>query len=180
MTITCQKILIGTAHRPLQQPVLDRAAIDKHELHLGIATVECWHPGIAGQADAFTLCLDLKGIVLKLAPHDSTQPFKTRIKQITFAGRVIQDCLVVIATQRKTNIRTRHGQAIHDLARIHLFGSRRFQELQTCWRGIEKITHLDPRAIGMGGGFRFALGPAFNHQRPCIFRAAHTAGQTHP
>ena len=180
MAIARQKILIGAAHRPLQQPILDRAAIDKHELHLGIATVQCRHPGIAGQADAFALCLDLKGIVLKLAAHNCAQPFQTRIKQIAFAGRVIQDGFVVIATERKANIRPRHGQSVHDFARIHLFGPRGFQKLQTRGRGIEKIAHLDPRAIRMGRRFRFAFGPAFDRQRPGIFRPAHPAGQSHP
>ncbi len=180
MPVARQKILIGPAHGPLQQPILDRSAINKQELHLRVAAVQGWHPGIAGQADALAFGLDLKGVILKFAAHYRPQPFQPRIEQITFASRVIQNLLVAIPRQGKANIGSCHRQPIHDFTRIHLFGPRGFQEFQARGRGIEKITDLDPRTKRMGGGFRFAFGTAFNRQRPGIFRPADATGQAHP
>ena len=180
MTVARQKILIGPAHRTLQQPVLDRAAIDKHELHLRIAAVQGRHPGIAGQANTFAFGFDLKGVILKFAAHDCPQPFQAGIEQITFAGRVIQNLLVPVPRQGKANIGPGHRQPIHDFARIHLFRPRGFKKLQACRCRIEKVSYLNPRAKRVGGGFRCAFGTTFDRQRPGIFRPAHPAGQAHP
>ena len=89
MTITGQEIGIGAAHRPHQQLVAHRAAINEQELHRGIGAVVGGKTGITAQPDAFTHCLHAGGIVAELAAHDPGEARQAPVHQVGL-GRHIE------------------------------------------------------------------------------------------
>ncbi len=73
MAIPGQKILIGPTYRANQLLVPHRATIHEQKLHRRIATIQGWHPGIAGQVKSFPLRINRQGVFLKFPPHNRPQ-----------------------------------------------------------------------------------------------------------
>jgi len=87
MAVARQEIGIGAAHRPHQQLVAHRAAIDEQELHRGIGAIVGGQPGIAREADAFAHRFHPRGIVAEIAAHDLGQARQPSVHQVGLAGK---------------------------------------------------------------------------------------------
>ena len=145
MAVARQKIGIGAAHRPHQQLVAHRAAIDEQELHRGIGAVVGGQPGIAGQRNAFTSRFDAGGIVAEVAAHDAGQARQPSVHQIGLGGQVQRPASV--QCQGKADIRPRHCQPFHDVDDGQVFGAGGFEEFQPGRGGIEQLAHLGAGAV---------------------------------
>ena len=146
-----QEILIGSAHRAQQQPVLHWSAIDEQELHLRIAAIERRQPGIAGQVQPLAAGIDGHRILGEGIAHDRGQPPQPYVEQLALSGGQLHGAARAIA-QREADMRVRHRETVQHIDRLAIFGARRLQEFQPCRCGVEQVAHLDPGARRMGGG----------------------------
>ena len=70
VAVTGEEIGIGAAHRPHQQFVAHRAAVDEQKLHLRVGAIVGGKPGITGHAQGFARDVDGLCILGKFAAHD--------------------------------------------------------------------------------------------------------------
>jgi hypothetical protein len=73
MTIVCDEVLVGAAHRAMQQPIAYRPVVDEQELQGRAAAVKGRQPGEAVEPEILALGLDRDGIGREFLTEDGLQ-----------------------------------------------------------------------------------------------------------
>ena len=147
-----QKVGIGAAQGPLQQPVLHRAAVDEQILMRRIAARIGGQAGVARQAHPVPRLIDQQGVGLEVATQQGRQPFQPALVAGVFGGQAKRD--LAVQRQGEGDGLVRHGLAFDLLRNGHGLGPFGLHELEPGGGGVEEVAHLDPRAVraGEGGG----------------------------
>ncbi len=154
MAVAGEKILIGAAHRALQQAVAHRPAIDEEELPGGGRAMEGRQADIAGEANALARRVDRQRVVGKVAAEDGGQPGEARRGRIgarhqVGGGRVEPQQRARFVGQRESHQRLGHRQAPHRLLGMGELGPGHLEELEPGRGGEEQVAQLDPTLISM-------------------------------
>ena len=145
MTIARQIVGISGAHSAEQKLVAHRAAVDEKILAERIGARERRQCRKALHVHAFALGGDLDCVGAEVGAKHVAEPGEA-------AGGARQrsrEChrRALLAGEREGHIRPAHGEPAHDLAHGLRLGAVELEELQSRGRGIEQVTHLDPRPL---------------------------------
>ena len=117
VAVAGEEILIGAAHRALQQPVAHRAAIDEQILLRRGRAVQRRQADIARQPHGFAQGIDRQRIVGEIAAHhlgQARQPHRRRVLQQIARGGMAQDGARIVE-QREGDFRIGHRQPVDDV-----------------------------------------------------------------
>ena len=145
------EVVVGAAHRAVQQPVAHRPAVDEQELRGGGAPVEGRQPGEAAAAATPSRSAATGTALCGEVAAEDRLPAGAAAPSVGIAGRGRQRRS---ATGRpRSGVKPTSGRAIASRCTassgVRHFRLRRLQELQPRRRGEEQVAHLDPRARRM-------------------------------
>ena len=161
VAILRQHVLIGAAHRPDEQLVPHRPAIDDEVLVARDAAIEGRQADLARQAKALPFGRDRHRILGEIAPEQRRQPRLARRRR-----RQTQQDPLIIASDRESDPRAGHCQPPHRIDRLVALAAGRLEEFEARRRREEQVAHLDPRAAGMGSRHWRVLDPALDGDLP--------------
>ncbi len=177
MTVARQKILIGPANCPQQQPILYRPAINKEVLMLACRPVQGGQGDQASQPQTFTHRIEGQAVFLEFPPEQLAQAQGPRLEKIFATRFQLQDAPLLVG-QQEGDLRMGHGEPLHRIAHISLFRARLLEKLQPRRRGEEKIPNLHPGAGLQRNRPGRSYPPAFHAQLPGFWGLVRPARQS--
>ena len=182
MAVAGEEILIGAAHRPLQQTVAHRPAVDEKKLLGRGRLVEGRQTDIAGKLVPFALGIDGQRILGELAAHHRRQPLQPR--RIGIGHQVRRWRHSAAPRDRRPegegDLGMGHGEALHHLLGMAELAAGGFQEFEPRRGGEEEIGQIDPGPAAERGRLGAGLGPGLDGQAPGFLGPLLAAGDGEP
>ena len=179
LAVVEQEVGIGRAQGLLEEPVLDRAAVDDQMLAAPVAAAEGRQGGKAGEPDPVALGLDLNRVGDELAAQDGGQPVQEPVGEQPGRGLGAKS-RPAVDREREGELGPGQGQAAQRLLGGLGLGPLAAQEGQPGGHLVEQVADLDPGAGGTGGRHDRTHGPALDRKRPGLAHGGGTADQPQP
>ena len=170
MAVARQHLGIGAAHRPHQQAVLHRPAVDEQVLVIGHPAIEGRQPGHPGQPGRAALQIDQHAILGQFTRDNACHALRQTFARLRGQGPAS------VMLQRKAQFGPGHGQTADDVEAGSIFGPRTAQELAPRRHLFKQPFHPHPGARRQRGGAFFGQRAIIDHAPPALC-PAHPAFQ---
>ena len=142
MTVAREQVGIGTAQRPDEQPVLNRAPVDEQILMVRDAAIVGRQADHAADVHAAAIQIDADAVCRQIA-----------LRQRRNAAQLILPALHVehapsVMLDHKPNVGARHRQPLYDVKAGGIFATRAAQEFAASRDAREQILDRDAGALG--------------------------------
>ena len=171
VTVAREQVCIGAAHRPDEETVLYRAAVDEEKLMIGDPAIEGRQSRYATKADALTQRVDADAVRGEVTVSERSDARGLCI------GRDRQRAAAIMV-ERESDIGPRHREPLHHVDAGRIFAARGAQELPPRGDALEQALDTDARAWWHGGGCIVDDFAVVDRARPA-FEAGHPAFNGH-